>query len=485
MGCLALALAACQAAPPPPTPTPAGTPTPQRAVNVLVSRQDGTPVAGAAVCAAPTSGEESCTETGAAGAASLTVRPATYTIRVTPLPGQRFAPERRPVNAIGADATVTIRLEPRSFITGTVRDEAGAAVAGAEVCAHPPSTTIDPTCGKSGAGGGFTLAVRSDVYKLDVSGPAGARLIPQWARGRLDSAEADVFDVRTDDASGVDVTLVKGVVLRGTIRSGAGVVENAQVCLRTLAAPLPLECERTRKDGSYAALREPGQYYMWVVPPDNVRLVAQWYPGALTGIGAAAITLGGDRTIDLALPLGPQIRGTVRTSDGVAVAGALVCVDTPFPTGRICRPTSIDGSYTVTTRPETYAVQVLPPDGSDIIVEYVAGKRTWVDADDVTLGPGDRVLDITVRRGVRVEGTVRDARGVPLEGATVNLNDAAGVAGAGETDLRGHYGFAVPPGHYTVDAFAPFRGERLSVVGHDLDVSGFTVYDVTLPDASP
>src|SRR3989442_10496262 len=24
-------------------------------------------------------------------------------------------------------------------------------------------------------------------------------------------------------------------------------------------------------------------------------------------------------------------------------AGALVCVDTPFPTGRICRPTSVDG----------------------------------------------------------------------------------------------------------------------------------------------
>ena len=116
------------------------------------------------------------------------------------------------------------------------------------------------------------------------------------------------------------------------------------------------------------------------------------------------------------------------------------------------------------------------------------GSGNWYRRQILTragLKNGDRVLDITVRRGVRVEGTVRDARGVPLEGATVNLNDAAGVAGAGETDLRGHYGFAVPPGHYTVDAFAPFRGERLSVVGHDLDVSGFTVYDVTLPDASP
>ncbi|TME95129.1 MAG: hypothetical protein E6I40_06085, partial [Chloroflexi bacterium] len=102
------------------------TPTPQHAINVLVSRQDGTPVPGAAVCAAPTSGEERCTESGPAGAASLVVRAATYTIRVTPLPGQRLAPDRRPVDAIGGDATVAVRLEPRSFITGTVRDDAGA-----------------------------------------------------------------------------------------------------------------------------------------------------------------------------------------------------------------------------------------------------------------------------------------------------------------------------------------------------------------------
>ena len=480
---LALALAGCEA--PPPPPPLVATPTPQHAINVLVSRQDGTPVPGAAVCAAPTSGEERCTESGPAGAASLVVRAATYTIRVTPLPGQRLAPDRRPVDAIGGDATVAVRLEPRSFITGTVRDDAGAVVAGAEVCAHPPSTTIDPTCAKSGAGGAFSLAVRSDVYKLDASGPAGARLITQWARGRLNSGEADVFDVRTDDASGVDITLVTGVLLRGTIRSGAGVVENAQVCTKTLAAPLPLDCERTKKDGSYQALVEPGQYYVWVVPPDNVRLIPLWYPSALEGVGAVALTITADRTIDMTLPIGPQLRGTVRTTDGVPLAGALVCVDTPFPTGRICRPTSVEGGYVVTTRPETYTVQVLPPDGSDVVAEYFAGKTTWIDADEVRIGPGDRSLDITVTRGVRVEGRIRDTRGVPLEGASVTLSDARGFAAGGETDTTGHYGFAARPGQYTVDAFAPFRSELLSVEGKTIDVTGFTVYDVTLPDASP
>jgi hypothetical protein len=327
--------------------------------------------------------------------------------------------------------------------------------------------------------------VRSDIYKLEVSGPPGARLVPQWARGRLNSGEADVFDVRTADASSVDIVLVKGVVLSGTIRSGAGVVENAQVCTKTLAAPLPLDCERTKKDGTYQALVEPGQYYLWVVPPDNVRLIPQWYPAANEGVGAVALNVTADRTVDMTLPIGPQLRGTVRTSDGVALAGALVCVDTPFPTGRICRPTSVDGSYVVTTRPETYTVQVLPPEGSDVVVEYYSGKRTWVDADDVRVGPGDRTLDITVTRGVRIEGIVRDTRGVPLEGASVIASDARGFAAGADTDETGHYGFAVRPGHYTLDAFAPFRGELLSVMDKEVDVSGFTAYDVTLPDAAP
>jgi hypothetical protein len=84
-----------------------------------------------------------------------------------------------------------------------------------------------------------------------------------------------------------------------------------------------------------------------------------------------------------------------------------------------------------------------------------------------------------------VEGTVRDPRGLPLEGATVNLNDDQGIAAAVDTDETGHYGVAVPRGHYTLDTFAPSRGELLSVIGQGIDVSRFTQHDVTLPDASP
>jgi hypothetical protein len=178
----------------------------------------------------------------------------------------------------------------------------------------------------------------------------------------------------------------------------------------------------------------------------------------------------------------------VTTTDGVPVTGALVCVDTRFPTGRICRPTAGDGAYTVTTRPETYTVQVLPPAESDLVSEFWLRKRTWVDANDITLGSSDRTLDLTLRPGVRVTGVIRDTRGVALEGATVNLNDAEGPLLGADTDISGTYSMVVPPGTYQIEVFAPFRGERgdlLSQPARELVVSGFTRYDVVLEDANP
>jgi hypothetical protein len=481
----AVALVACQdAAPVVLLPTPA----PVRGLAVVVSAAAGAPVVGASVCALTVAGrEERCGETSASGTARLAVRPGAYALRVTPPAGTRFAPGEGWADALDGDATAVVELFPRSKLSGVVRDASGAPVAGAEVCAHPASVQVTE-CERTGPDGAYAIEVRSDVYKLDVSGPSGRQLIPQWARGRVNSSSADIVDARTADVREIDVVLVKGVLLTGVVRGPDGPVEDAQVCLRTLAAPLPWDCERTHKNGSYQALRETGEYYIWVVPPDRVRLVAEWYDDVLTGFQTTAFTLDRDRSLDVTLEPGPQLRGTVRTTDGVPVANALVCVDTRFPTGRICRGSAYDGSYSVTTRPETYVVQVFPPELEDLQIEFWSRKRTWVDADAVTLGNADRVLDLTVRRGDRLSGFVRDGRGVPLEGATLNLHDDAGPLIGTDTDMSGQFHVVVPPGRYQIEVFAPFRGERgdlLSLEPREIVVSGFTRYDIVLEDANP
>jgi hypothetical protein len=131
---------------------------------------------------------------------------------------------------------------------------------------------------------------------------------------------------------------------------------------------------------------------------------------------------------------------------------------------------------------------VLAPFWTDLISEFWLQKRTWVDADDISLGSADRTLNLTLRPGLRVTGVIRDTRGVPLEGATINLNDAEGPLIGAATDISGTYHMIVPAGTYQIEVYAPFRGERgnlLSEPPRDLVVSGFTRYDVVLEDANP
>ena len=148
----------------------------------------------------------------------------------------------------------------------------------------------------------------------------------------------------------------------------------------------------------------------------------------------------------MTLPSGPQIQGRVRNEAGEPVPDVLVCVDTAFTTGRICRPSGFDGGYAVTTRPSTYIINVIPPRGSGYIAEYLDRKRNWVEADEVRLGTGDVQVDLVLRRGVIVKGTIKDKRGVPAVSATINFGDPREVEHAGATDGNGAFEVVVVPG---------------------------------------
>lgn len=482
-----LFVAACSTSTDAPAPTAATLPTTGAAVplRVLVTRvEGGGPVAGARVCASrASSAAPSCATAGADGTATFFGCCGTYFVRVSGPPEQRWQETTRVADLASGAVGLWIELQPLQRISGTIRDEAGARVADALACAHP---AIDQAtvCSRSGSNGAYAIDVKAGIYRLEVSGPGGGRLVSQWARGRAFLEEADVLDARNADTPDVDVDLLHGVVLRGVVRFAGAVVEDAQVCLRTLAAPLPLECERTDKQGRYAALRQPGSYYVWVVPPGNIAAVPQWYDRALTGVGSSVLSLTVDRILDVALPSGTTVRGTVRTPDGEPVTNALVCFDTPFPTGRICRESGGDGRYTITTRPETYVINVIPPDHSDLIAEYWSQARTWPEADAYDVGANDATLDLTVRRGIRVTGTLKNGRGIGVAGAYVDLWDARGIAAASQTDAAGRFEAVVLTGHYRLEAFPPFVGNLVGKVS-EIDVPMLGDVNIVLDDVAP
>jgi hypothetical protein len=485
LGALTVACSSSQDTPPTPTIAVAPTGGAQVPLRVLVTRVDGgPPIGGARVCASrASSAAPTCVTTGNDGATTLFGSAGTYFVRISGPVEQLWQETNRVVDLSGAPAAVWVELQPLHRISGTIRDEGGAKVAAAQACAHP---AIDEAtvCSRSGADGTYAVDVKAGIYRLEVSGPPGARLVSQWARGRVFLEEADVLDARIADVPDVDVDLIRGVVLRGVVTFGGSVLEDAQVCLRTLAAPLPLECERTDKQGRYAALREPGQYYVWTVPPGNVRAIPQWFSGADTGVGATAVEMRADRSIDVALRGGTTIRGTVRATDGEVITNALVCFDTPFPTGRICRETGGDGRYTITTRPETYVVNVIPPAHSDLIAEYWQRARTWPEADEYRVGANDATLDLTVRRGTRVNGVLKTGRGIGVAGGFVELWDDTGIAAATQTDAAGRFEMVVAPGHYRLEAFPPLVGNLVGKVS-TLDVPAQAEVTIVLDDVAP
>jgi hypothetical protein len=485
-----LLLAACVATQStPPALSPTATAASQLALRVLVTTltdrdTSGAPLPGARVCAATPRGDERCTEAGKDGTATFTLAPSTYLVRVEGPEATRWMTDKRVVDVTGADTAIWVGLPARIRISGVVRTDRGAAIARAQACAHP-LTRIGVVCARTGTDGKYTIETRADLYRVDVEGPPGSKLVPQWARGTPFEDDADILDGRSADVPDIDVALSPGVVLRGTVRVGTATIEDAQVCTKTLAAPVGWQCERTDKRGAYSALREPGDYWVWALPPDHVRAVGLWYDRVLDGFNASSFDLTSDASLDITLPVGPRIQGRVRNEAGEPVPDVFVCVDTPFTTGRICRPSGFDGAYAVSTRPSTYIVSVIPPAGSGYIAEYWDHKRNWVEADAVRLGTGDVQVDLVLRRGVIVKGTIKDKRGLPAVGATINFGDPREVEAAGATDGTGAFEVALPPGKYHVDVFPPrFPG---NLVGREMeiDASGAVEIDIVLDDITP
>jgi hypothetical protein len=473
--------AACSG--PPPAVGPSPSPVTHR-LQVVAAGADG-PVAGLRVCAVALSGAQTCAPTGPSGIAAFVLAAAAYQIRSETPASQRRVGELVGADLTRGDASVRLEFERIRRISGTISDPNNRGVPLAPVCANPLSLAAT-ACEKSKADGTYAVDVTPGLYKMSFDGGPGLRLLSQWAYGRVTSGEADVIDVRTADAPGVDVTLRQGVTLQGTVTATDGrPVKKAQVCMHRFSAALPWECERTDDHGHYVALREPDTYWVWMIPPDEEPLLMQWFDGSPVGVGATSVDLSRDKVIDQVLSPGPSIVGRVSDPNGTPVYHAFVCVDTPFPTGRICRPTDRDGAYRVTTRPETYLVQVLPPDGSDLLPQYVGGGRTWLDASTVTLRSQNVTVDVKLRRGFVVKGVVRSQLGVPLEGAPVNVSDAQGIVSATYTDETGAYSLAVPAGAYTIDFFAPFPSQVVSIEGRPLTVERSMTMDVTLADANP
>ncbi|HJQ37979.1 MAG TPA: carboxypeptidase regulatory-like domain-containing protein [Thermoanaerobaculia bacterium] len=296
--------------------------------------------------------------------------------------------------------------------------------------------------------GRYTLNVNSGQYRVLAYDPAGVYATSFYPNA--DSFESStLLNVQSSTAS-INLTLVRGGALAGTVKSGTTPRPNITVAAYNLSG--------TRR--GFTRTDAAGQYRI-VVPPGEYRVAA--YDDAQTYApvvypGTVSVTADHTTTLPFSLTLAAKITGTIRDATTQAALQDI----------RVTAYDS-DGNAVATVRSDAgghYSLAV--PAGSYRLVfdDASAGVHAsvyWTNAESfemstvlqVASGETRNAIDAAMTIGGRFEGSVIDGvLGTPVAGISVAAFNANGTTRARTTtDAAGHYSLLVPPGTYRLGAF--------------------------------
>jgi hypothetical protein len=381
--------------------------------------------------------------------------------------------ETSPLRTVGnGGLQIDFALVRGGRITGNVQSTTGTARPGATIEAYNLSGTRRGFT-IADAGGNYSIVLPPGDYKLvafDVNGGYAA----SFYNGAIAFADAQPVRV-TESAVTPDVFFTLGLAAHV---SGTAVDAATQTPLGGIdvyaytAAGSFVARTTTAPNGTFSMPLPPGQYRL--VAADPVRVFATtYYNGANTfGRGEiVALGQGQQRTnVRLALVRGALIRGHV---NGPSLTVAAYNLDGTLHNSTV---SDAQGNYTLVVAPGEYKVGV-----SDVSQTYAtrfygdtadfrAATRLFVASD--TTG-----IDVTLLRGGRISGTVRDvATSQPLAGMTAAAYDVTGVLVASATTAAdGRYTLVVAPGAYRVLVFDPSLNFVTAYAG------GASTYEATVP----
>jgi hypothetical protein len=498
---------------PAPTPTagPSGTPGPSPApggsITGTVLKQDGTPASGLQVVAyrfpAPGTGLTATAADGtytvgnlAPGAYRMAVSDPTGALPTGYLNGSSLTPfgPLASVITVGTAATqVNVQLPPAQTISGRVAAR-GRGVPGIHVFACGaldgalPGTGI-PSCGTttSAGDGSWSVAALPGPYTV-ATGPSEPYPWTFYSTdgATLDGARATVLSVGDADIAGITIALSPAPVypsLSGRVTDSRGLpVSGIFVDACDTAAPADCFYATTDLDGMYSIDLPPGTYSLAFDDPVNAHPSGFYGPSGFTATlaGAAPVTVAADglHGIDVQLPEGHRVTGTVTGPDGMPLANIQVApCASPACSGQ-ASTTGADGTYTLDLTPGSYTLHYTDCSGLYLSGYYAtSGLANPAGSTTVTLSTADVTgLDVALH-GIDASAGPRVTRTGPFTSGRTMVASNGGYVTVRIAVGKGFAGSAVEIQAATRsadDAWTAYRGVTTRLV----DANGYAWYFV-------
>ena len=255
-------------------------------------------------------------------------------------------------------------------------------------------------------------------------------------------------NVSAANATNINVQLPTGYSIAGTIRDSAGaLLADADVYA---IGTVSYGYGSTDAAGKYKMIGlAPGAYVIQVAPPNGKNLVDGYYTTAnanhFTAVytSATKVTVSPNKTgIDVKLPAGFTISGTVTTTAGAPLANAQVGAVGPSYDSV---STSSTGKFTLRgLRAGSYKLTVSGPGGTNYLRGWysTANSNHFVVASasstSFTLGPNKSGLTIKVPTGYSISGKITNTTGTALPYVGVSASSSTYSNGT-STDGFGNY----------------------------------------------
>lgn len=354
-------------------------------------------------------------------------------------------------------------------ITGRVTDRAtGAGIPGVAVVLMKASSSAWVASGYTDSSGDYSITGLSNGgYKVRFS---NSEYLERWSGNKERAREAEIVQVSAPDtATGVDVAMVKGGVIDGTVsdRASGQPLPHVQVAVVRVNSGENVDYAVTDGSGKYRSVGLPSGDY-------SVRFMAfgyapRWFDGKSNASSATAVTVTAPETssgVDAALDRGGSVSGTIYDrSTGVGIANSQLTLLDPM-TGDFVgyAYSNASGVYTISDLPSgSYRLKIDPPAESGYLWRWYGSQPDPSCADNVTVTAPDRTTGINagLDLGGSISGRASDAAtsaGIPrLQIYLTDTGSHMGLAPVPVVDSSGAYILGpIPSGEYTVTFSAPY-----------------------------